>query len=180
MEAKIIGVVGMAFGALYFLFPAIPIHFQIWTQRVIAGATWEPSARTYLRMRLLGAVFLILGAYAFFFFAPGETPLIPRGELPTTPRVQAPPAGAITIQGIMLCLPHRNTSGPQTLECAFGLKDDQGRYYGLRDSDPEYRNISSISMNVRSEVHGIFTPREDTRYQSIGVIEIIDIRSIPQ
>ncbi len=89
--------------------------------------------------------------------------------------VPHPPAGQITIQGVMVCLPHRNTSGPQTLECAFGLKDREGLYYGLRDSDPTYKNISGVPMNTPVEIKGVFTPQEDTKYQSIGTIEIESI-----
>ncbi len=50
---------------------------------------------------------------------------------PVTP--PPPPAGDITAQGMITCLPHRDTSGPQTLECAYGLEDIEGRYYALRD-----------------------------------------------
>ena len=36
-----------------------------------------------------------------------------------------------TLTGEYVCLPHTNTSGPQTLECAFGLKTEDGSYYAL-------------------------------------------------
>lgn len=41
-----------------------------------------------------------------------------------------------TPQNVMLsgnyeCLPHADTSGPQTMECAFGFKTDDGVYYAL-------------------------------------------------
>jgi hypothetical protein len=36
-----------------------------------------------------------------------------------------------TLSGTYTCLPHLNTSGPQTMECAFGLKTDQGDYYAV-------------------------------------------------
>ncbi len=37
----------------------------------------------------------------------------------------------VTLSGTYTCLPHLNTSGPQTLECAFGLKTDDGVYYAI-------------------------------------------------
>ena len=49
---------------------------------------------------------------------------------------QAPPAQnskpyRATLTGQFDCLPHANKTGPQTLECAFGLKTDSGEYYSL-------------------------------------------------
>ena len=36
-----------------------------------------------------------------------------------------------TLSGTYVCLPHTDTSGPQTDECAFGLKTDDGLYYAV-------------------------------------------------
>ncbi len=88
------------------------------------------------------------------------------------PAVTIPPAGEISVRGMMTCLPHRNTEGPQTLECAFGLKDEQGRFFALRDTDSEYKNISNVSHDVVVIVKGTFTSKEDDRYQSIGIINV--------
>ncbi len=92
--------------------------------------------------------------------------------------VVVPPAGDITIRGLIVCLPHKNTNGPQTLECATGLRDAEERYYGVRDTDPGYKNLSNAPMNVIVEVKGKFTPQEDNIYQSIGVIEVVSISEI--
>lgn len=86
-----------------------------------------------------------------------------------------PLAGNISVRGMMVCLPHKNTDGPQTLECAFGLKDVMGRNYGLRDTDPTYKNISGVPMNTSVIVTGRFIPQEDSLYQSIGTIEVNNI-----
>lgn len=82
----------------------------------------------------------------------------------------------VTIKGNMVCLPHKNTSGPQTMECALGLQDTKGNYYALADSDPTYKNISSVSNNTQVIVEGVFTPKEDTKYQSIGTIAVTAIQ----
>lgn len=95
-----------------------------------------------------------------------------------TDNSNSPAVGPTKIQGQIVCLPHRDTSGPQTLECAFGLKDDEGRYFALRDSDPTYKNISGVGTNVRVEVEGNFTPQEDSKYQSIGIIEVLSVTEI--
>jgi hypothetical protein len=36
-----------------------------------------------------------------------------------------------TLSGEYTCLPHKDTKGPQTLECALGIKADEGAYYAL-------------------------------------------------
>jgi hypothetical protein len=75
----------------------------------------------------------------------------------------------ITITGEFLCLPHKNTEGPQTLECAFGIKDDEGNYYALSDSDPEYKNLSG-PINKKIKVTGMLKLEDSNKYQSIGTI----------
>lgn len=90
--------------------------------------------------------------------------------------VSVPPQGPITIQGVMVCLPHKNTTGPQTLDCGYGLKDDTGRYFGLGDADPNYKNIMGVPMNVRVEVTGTFIPKEGSTYQDIGTISVTKIK----
>lgn len=37
----------------------------------------------------------------------------------------------VTLSGTYVCLPHLDTSGPQTEECAFGLQSDDGQYYAV-------------------------------------------------
>ncbi len=87
-----------------------------------------------------------------------------------------PPQGtAISVRGTMVCLPHKDTSGPQTMECAFGIKADDGRYYGLSDTDPNYGNVAGVPMDVRVKVDGAFVARADSNYQDIGVIYVTAI-----
>lgn len=91
------------------------------------------------------------------------------------PGAEVPPAGEISLRGMITCLPHKDAKGPQTLECAFGFLDEQGLYYGLRDSNPQYKNVSGVAMNTPVTIEGYFTPQNDTRYQSIGVIDVQSI-----
>lgn len=99
-------------------------------------------------------------------------------SVPGKPGVTVPPQGPITLEGMVTCLPHKNARGPQTLECAFGFVDAQGLYYGLRDSDPSYSTVSSVAMQVPVRVEGVFTPRLDSRYESVGVIDVFSIMEI--
>lgn len=97
----------------------------------------------------------------------------PGSELPGVNRPQViPPNGEITVVGTIECLPHRDTSGPQTMECAFGLVDDGGTHYALRDSDPNYANVSGAQSGGRVTVHGNFVAAEDEKYASMGTITV--------
>lgn len=93
----------------------------------------------------------------------------------TPPPPPLPGTDTKTFSGTLVCLPHKNTSGPQTMECAYGLHDDSGVYYSLRDSDPNYSNIMSAPMNTPVTVTGTLTLQDDAKYQSIGVIAVTSI-----
>lgn len=125
---------------------------------------------------VLTTILLMVGL-SFLFYQPTKRAIAP--EIPTQP-VIVPPAGAIVIRGTMVCLPHKDLSGPQTLECAFGLNDGAGRFFALRDTDPTYKNISDAPMSTPVEVIGTFTPDEDTKYQSVGTIDVAEIRRLVQ
>ncbi|HEY4510148.1 MAG TPA: hypothetical protein VJC15_04170 [Candidatus Paceibacterota bacterium] len=64
MEAKIIGFILLVIGGLSAARPDILIRFQIWTQRVVMGATYEPGQRTYKIMRFVGVILALVGFLA--------------------------------------------------------------------------------------------------------------------
>ena len=64
MESKIVGFILLVAGGLMVVKPDILIRFQIWTQRVIMGAKYEPGQRTYKIMRFVGVIFTLLGFLA--------------------------------------------------------------------------------------------------------------------
>ena len=88
------------------------------------------------------------------------------------------PGAHITVSGVFLCLPHKNQTGPQTLECAFGLRDDNKTYYGLRDSDPEYKNIGGVPGESRVTIEGMFYPQDSEMYPTVGTIEIFTLKRL--
>ncbi|MDO8571521.1 MAG: hypothetical protein Q7R79_02490 [bacterium] len=64
MESRIVGFMLLVVGGLNVVRPDILMRFQIWSNRVIMGAKYEPSARTYLIVRITGSVFILLGLLA--------------------------------------------------------------------------------------------------------------------
>lgn len=53
-----------------------------------------------------------------------------------------------TLSGTYVCLPHADTTGPQTEECAFGLKTDDGVYYAVNFGQSE-----NAMMQFQSGAH---------------------------
>jgi hypothetical protein len=77
----------------------------------------------------------------------------------------------VVISGEVACLPHKDTSGPQTLECALGLHSDDNRYYALKDAP------SSVNSDVgqRIEVHGTLSTANSSIYDIAGTITVTQL-----
>ena len=80
---------------------------------------------------------------------------------------------SITLDGTIACLPHVG-GGPQTTECALGLKDDNGEYYGLkRLPDP------TIPTQTNVEITGTLSPASDNEvYDIVGTITISSLKKL--
>ncbi len=84
-----------------------------------------------------------------------------------------------TITGEYVCLPHRDKTGPQTMECTFGLKSDTGEHYSL-DFMLSSRLAPDLNVGDRLTVSGVFTPLERLsadfwyRYDIVGIISVTD------
>lgn len=77
-----------------------------------------------------------------------------------------------TLTGEYVCLPHTDTDGPQTMECALGIKTDVGEYYAV-----DFAAMSQIPPALitgdRFSANGLITPIEllSTDYWQIYDIE---------
>ena len=60
-QQTIIGFLFLVFGGLNVLRPDLMVRFQVWSQRVVMGAQYIPSERTYKVNRMFGVVFVLLG-----------------------------------------------------------------------------------------------------------------------
>lgn len=83
----------------------------------------------------------------------------------------------LTLEGEVVCLPHTDTSGPQTMECAYGLKEDDGTYYAL-----DFALMSQYPPNVdtgtRVRASGVFTPLERLSTDHWKIYPIVGIFSV--
>lgn len=63
------------------------------------------------------------------------------------------------LTGVQTCLPKKDTNGPVTLECALGIKTDDGEYYAL-DFDLSSQTPPDITNGKRFSARGVVTPIE--------------------
>lgn len=82
-----------------------------------------------------------------------------------------------TLSGTYVCLPHKDTTGPQTLECAFGLKTQTGEYYALDfgQGDPtQFMGGQEVTLT------GTITPIEmlsSDQWQKYDVVGILSVKT---
>lgn len=87
----------------------------------------------------------------------------------------------VTINGTLTCLPHKDMSGPITLECAFGLKeDDTASYYALDTSMLETDQAVFSETGTHVSVFGLLVPIEQissNQWQKYNIKGIIRVAS---
>lgn len=82
-----------------------------------------------------------------------------------------PPGSVQTYKGKVICLPHKNVQGPQTLECAYGLETADGKKYGIRNS-----SAFSYDTNDQITIKGtVSAPEANNIYDIVGTISATDI-----
>lgn len=100
----------------------------------------------------------------------------PSCSFPPCPSSESGSLKEITVTGTTICLPHKNSSGPQTLECALGIKADDGNNYAL--NDPGWRFLIGTGNGVRVEIAGKLSKNQNDKYDSAGVIEIVNLKKL--
>ncbi len=79
-----------------------------------------------------------------------------------------------SLSGEVICLPHKDQTGPQTLECAFGILADDGNNYSLNlglmpQNPPEFKIGDTIKAN------GTMTPIEMISSDHLQKYDIVGI-----
>lgn len=94
----------------------------------------------------------------------------------------APFLEQVTLRGETICLPHRDTSGPVTLECAIGFKTDSGVNYALDTSDAPGERLWDTGASL--ELTGILVPLEQLstdqfqKYDIEGVLRVTGVNEL--
>lgn len=122
---------------------------------------------SYKKFLVALSALVVVGAalYALSF-------LIAQPGTPTPDPEPEPSSEQTTLQGEIACLPHRG-DGPHTLECAIGLKADDGKHYALKNlSDP------AIPVQTKVEVTGELTEETSDVYDTAGTVDIETIEKL--
>lgn len=91
---------------------------------------------------------------------------------------------SLTLRGSYSCLPHKDTGGPQTMECAFGMKGDNGLFYALDTSILQSTSIVDVKTGDAISVEGVFIPIEELstnqwlKYDIKGIIRVNTLKKI--
>ncbi|OGM28904.1 hypothetical protein A2801_03010 [Candidatus Woesebacteria bacterium RIFCSPHIGHO2_01_FULL_41_10] len=81
-----------------------------------------------------------------------------------------------TLSGEYVCLPHKDTSGPQTMECAFGIKTPDGTHYAV-----DFGENGDLTQFVAGEsvtLSGLVTPIEYISTDHWQIYDIVGIFSV--
>ena len=93
-----------------------------------------------------------LAVVGFFFFWGASIKSENVEVLDPTPR-------NVTLSGTYVCLPHLDTGGPQTMECAFGLLTDDGVYYAVNFGQSE-NSMEQFQSGEHITAEGFIVIRE--------------------
>lgn len=84
-----------------------------------------------------------------------------------------------TLTGEYVCLPHVDQTGPQTTECANGIKTDVGEYYAV-DLNQMPELVTELKLGERFTANGVITPIERLssdhwqKYPIVGIFSVTD------
>ncbi len=83
--------------------------------------------------------------------------------------------------GEYVCLPHKDKTGPQTLECALGLKSHEGEYFALDTSSIDQNYIQKLQVGAHVFIEGDFVPVEALSsdhwqtYDIKGIVKVVNM-----
>ncbi len=122
-----------------------------------------------LRIGTLLAVLFVVVAGVMYRSVPEET-VVP---LDPTPR-------SVTLSGTYVCLPHADTTGPQTEECVFGIQTDDGEYYAVNfGASAQAMEQFQSGVHVRAEgfvvIKEVLSTNQWEQYTMEGVFTVTNI-----
>lgn len=95
------------------------------------------------------------------------------GKAVQAPRTDnASKTNKVSLTGKLVCLPHKNSDGPQTLECAYGFRTEGGTYYALREKDQSNPVLNAVPNDETVEVSGTLQEGTSATYKMEGTITV--------
>ncbi|MES2930749.1 MAG: hypothetical protein V4665_03115 [Patescibacteria group bacterium] len=113
--------------------------------------------------------------------------LLARSSIDTASVELDPTPYSVTLSGTYVCLPHLDTKGPQTEECAFGLQTDDGVYYAVNfgasaDAMNQFQTRAHITAEGFVVIKEALSSDQWAKYNMKGIFTItkmIESSSVP-
>lgn len=106
----------------------------------------------------------------FVYINKSASPRLPNGGS------TQPARKTITMKGEIVCLSPRDKTGPQTLECAIGLRGIDGKYYGLKNLNQQDLIEGKITTGQQIQISGVLLSEPSSageeKYDIVGAIEV--------
>lgn len=117
-------------------------------------------------------VILVVAYFAVITFIPKSKSAV----LDATPQ-------NVTLSGTYGCLPHADTSGPQTMECAFGLQADSGDWYAINfgssaSAADQFQSGSHIRAEGNVVIKEALSSDHWQKYDMKGIFTVTNILEI--
>lgn len=122
---------------------------------------------------LLGLLAVLVAAYfAVAYFMPTREAVV----LDATPQ-------NVTLSGTYGCLPHADTSGPQTMECAFGLQSDTGEWYAVNfgasaDAMQQFQSGAHIRAEGNVVIKEALNSDQWQKYNMKGIFTVTNVLEV--
>lgn len=81
----------------------------------------------------------------------------------------------ISVEGQVVCLPHKDKTGPQTLECAYGLQDKDGTHYSLQGLNEQEVISGKIPTGRNVVITGVLVSDPNSPYNIVGTINVANV-----
>lgn len=125
---------------------------------------------------ITGILFVIALAIAGSFY------LLNYSEKDTLKNNIDPTPQNVTLTGTYTCLPHLDTKGPQTLECAFGIQTENGDYYAVNfgasaQAMNQFKNGETITAEGFVVIKEALSTDQWQKYNMKGIFTISKIIS---
>ncbi len=118
---------------------------------------------------------IILAAVGYFIFTQygSDSALNADQALDPTPQ-------NVTLAGTFECLPHKDTSGPQTMECAFGFRTDDGVHYAVNfgasaDAATQFQSGAHVTADGNVVIKEALSSNQWDKYDMAGIFTITQI-----
>lgn len=117
-----------------------------------------------------GIILALLGAYLAYYYNSQDNDRKSSSANPQN----------VTLTGTYVCLPHIDTTGPQTEECRFGIKTQDGQYYAVNfgasaDAMNTFQSGKSVNAEGFIVMKEALSSDEWSRYNMRGIFTITKV-----